>query len=223
MFLVVIEKVADTTWMIVVAFIVQGLCFQYFSTLRESIAAVAAQNVEEFDAANTDATAAAAFAGTITPPDYRFGYTYEELYEFYDAIGEEGCVLYQRHAMVDLFPYMQSYALVGGAFLLQQLRPLKLNTKIALIFPMAMMMDMLETCIPAYGCNIYPRKLKHEAVEAAAAANKLKWTQFGIGMVLLSVLFVYNSVRPPAPSQTTTSSETDTTAEGNASNTKKNN
>lgn len=59
MFLIVIEKVADTPWMIAVAFVVQALCFQYFTYLRKQM--------------DTD----------LPPPDYRFGYTYEELYEWY--------------------------------------------------------------------------------------------------------------------------------------------
>ena len=176
MFLIVIEKVADTSWMIALAFVFQAISFQYMSYCKNQL--------------HTD----------LLPPDYRFGYTYEDLYEFYDAIGPEGCEFYKKHALVDLFPYMQTYALIGGAFLLNQLRPLNWNAKVALIFPMAMVMDIIETIIPAHGCNLYfpgGRKLSKELVEAAASANQLKWTQFGLGMTLLSVLFLYNSIRPP--------------------------
>lgn len=86
---------------------------------------------------------------TPPPPDYRFGYTYNDLYEWHSAIGPEGCLLYRKHSPVDLW-YMQTYALIGAAFLLQQLRPSGLNPKFALLFPMSMTMDILETCIPAY-------------------------------------------------------------------------
>lgn len=133
----------------------------------------------------------------------------------YDAIGPEGCILYQKHAFVDLFPYMQTYAMIGGAFLLQQLRPLGLWTRIALVFPAAMMMDLIETLIPAYGCTILPRRLQPQIVDAAITANKLKWTQFGAGMILLSTLFVYNAVIPP---KTTTTDEGVVVEENNKKN-----
>lgn len=186
MFLAALDKFANTPWLMVAAVLVHILCTQYMSSLTQQL------------------------GKDNPPPDIRFGYTSKSLNAWYDAIGEDGCKIYQQHVFVDLFPYMQSYTLVGGALLLQQLRIIGWNENIALIFPMVMLMDMIETCIPAYGCSIYPEKrLRPAYVQASASANQLKWTNFGIGMSILSILFVYNSFFPPKHDEAKAEEKTD--------------
>ena len=43
------------------------------------------------------------------PPDLRFGYTPDQLYDWYDNIGgKQGCLIYKNMYVFDLFPYMVS-------------------------------------------------------------------------------------------------------------------
>lgn len=130
-------------------------------------------------------------------PDLRFGYTEEELYEWYDALGKEGCEIYKHVYRFDLFPYMSSYAILLGALLVQQAKEADFNTQVAMVFPFAMLFDLMETVIPACGCEIYPKRLPSYAVLVGIGANQLKWITLITGLALLSCLFVYNNLIRP--------------------------
>jgi hypothetical protein len=173
MFLVVLEKVAETPWMMVVAAMVYVACLQYIDSLRKQL------------------------PSNSPPPDFRFGYTPEALNTWYDEIGDAGCIVYRQMVAVDLFPFMQSYTMLLGGLLLQQLRLVGITDSVALLFAVAMVMDMVETYIAGYGCSIYPKRLRNEYIEVAAAGSQLKWVNLGIGMTLLSGLFVYTTFFPP--------------------------
>ena len=153
-----------------------------------------------------------------TPPDLRFGYTSQELNAFYDTIGVEGCQTYYKYMVLfDLFPYMSTYSVLLGALLYQQIQESNhlIAPKYALIFPFAMCCDVLETIIPAVGCELYASsvikarekgqpltdativRLPEYAVLVSAGANQFKWILFAVGLLLLSCLFLYNTlVRP---------------------------
>jgi hypothetical protein len=132
--------------------------------------------------------------------DLQFAYSPQELATWIENAGPEGCARYQQMASWDLFPYMESYALLLGALLLQQTRAAGLSDTIAMIFPLVMIMDIAETAIPAFGCRIYPDKLDSIFLNISSAANRYKWVAFGTGLLLLSILFVYNTIFP-APQQ----------------------
>jgi len=173
MFMVVLEKAADSSWILTAALISQVVCLHLLSQKGAQIEALGGGPV----------------------PDARFGFSEQDLNSWYDAIGEEGCRLYQQLAFLDLFPQVQSYAILLGGLLLQQTRQAGVTNKLALAFPMMMFFDIIETCISAYGCRIHPdRRLKSELIQAAAAANQLKWIHFGIGMVMLTLLFLYTNL-----------------------------
>ena len=124
------------------------------------------------------------------PPDLRFGYTSSELNEWYDSIGEEGCDTYKKLALLDLFPFMESYTLLFGGLLVKAARYASVDTDIALLVPVIMLCDVVETAIPAYGCVLYPEKrLPVILIQIAAAASRLKWTLFIVCNVALSFLF----------------------------------
>lgn len=134
--------------------------------------------------------------GRGPPPDMRFGYTQDELYAWYEGIGEEGRKLYLSMVRFDLFPYMATYAVLLGAITLNLARQAQMPDKIALIFPIAMWFDFMETVIPGYGANLYPKRLPEFVVLVAIGGNQLKWLSFGVGMAILTALFLYTSVRP---------------------------
>ena len=128
--------------------------------------------------------------------DLQFAYSPQDLATWIEQLGPEGCACYQRMASWDLFPYMESYALLLGALLLQQTRAAGLTDTIAMIFPLVMILDIVETAIPAFGCRIYPVKLDSTFLDISSAANRYKWVSFGTGLLLLSILFMYNTIFP---------------------------
>jgi hypothetical protein len=131
------------------------------------------------------------------PPDIRFGYTPDELNSWFDAIGQEGCKSYKQLAMVDIFPYMESYTLFFGGLLVKVARRANVSEKVALLAPLVMMLDVVETVIPAYGCFLYPEeRLSAKLIHVASFANQLKWIVFHFGFVLLGILFVISKVKP---------------------------
>lgn len=176
MFLPVLQAVADSSALLSVVLVIELFSIQRMNGLIQAVTAF----------------------GAGAPPDTRFGYSVEELNEWMDALGEEGRETYMNMVAFDLFPYMEAYALLLGALLLQQLQQTKLDPSYALIFPVVMVCDMLETFIPAWGVKSYPEKLEPIYVEVASTANQLKWILFGAGLLLTSGLFIYNSVRPSA-------------------------
>jgi hypothetical protein len=131
------------------------------------------------------------------PPDIRFGYTPDELNAWYGAIGQEGCKSYKQLAMVDIFPYMESYTLFFGGLLVKVARRANVSEQIALLAPLVMMLDVVETVIPAYGCFLYPEeRLSNQMIHVASFANQLKWVIFNSGLVLLVVLFAISKMKP---------------------------
>jgi len=124
------------------------------------------------------------------PPDLRFGYTVSELNEWYDGIGKEGCEAYKKIAMIDLFPYMECYTLLLGGILVKASRKAGANPEIALLMPVVMLCDVVETIIPLYGCFLYPEeRLPTLLIHLSSAASRLKWTLFIVSNVVLSFLF----------------------------------
>ena len=131
------------------------------------------------------------------PPDIRFGYSASELNVWYDAIGIEGCKSYRQLAMLDIFPYMESYTLVLGALLVNVARRASVSEQIALLAPLTMMFDVIETLIPAYGCFLYPdERLSTELIQVSSLANQLKWVIFGFSLILSVVLFAMSKMKP---------------------------
>jgi hypothetical protein len=128
--------------------------------------------------------------------DLQFAYSPQDLTTWIEQLGPEGCARYQQMASWDLFPYMESYALLLGALLLQQTRAAGLTDTIAMIFPLVMVLDIVETAIPAFGCRIYPAKLDPSFLNISSAANRFKWVSFGTGLLVLSILFMFNTIFP---------------------------
>jgi len=131
-------------------------------------------------------------------PDAMFAYKPSDLQHWIDNVGIEGCAAYQKMAAWDLFPFMESYTLLLGGLLLQQARLSGVNESIALIFPFVMICDVIETVLPAKGCQ--NGKLTALELSIAAQANKFKWVCLGLGVLCLTCLFLYNSLFPPKAS-----------------------
>lgn len=172
MFILLLDKIANSNVLMGVAMVMQIVSFY---VMKGHI------------------TAMEQFGGAV---DLQFAYSPQDLATWIEQLGPEGCARYQQMASWDLFPYMESYALLLGALLLQQTRAARLTDTIAMIFPLVMILDIVETAIPAYGCRIYPVKLSSTFLDISSAANRYKWVSFGTGLLLLSILFMYNTIFP---------------------------
>jgi hypothetical protein len=150
-------------------------------------------------------------------PDHWFGYTEEQLYDWYELIGKDGCALYKNVYRFDLFPFMEAYSIALGVIMVQCCRQAGVSTQFAMIFMLTLWFDFLETVIPAIGCEQYPERLPNIAIQIAIGSNQLKWMTMGIGMIILTALFLYGSfiksaveTIPPEKSESAAETELET-------------
>lgn len=172
MIIPLLDKIAHSSTLLTIVLLVELACIYYQQELTKSMEP---------------------YGGII---DARFAFSPEEMMEWVDQLGEQGRLAYQKVASFDLFPFMESYALLLGALLLQQTRAAGFQDTVAMIFPLAMVFDVLETAIAAWACRTHPRILNQHFLTMASAANKYKWVLIMAGLFTTSILFVYNSLLP---------------------------
>lgn len=81
-----------------------------------------------------------------------------------------------------------------GALLLIQCRSAQASN-ISWVFMAAMLCDIIETGTFNYATKQFPTHISSTFIRVASIANEIKWLSFGVGMVSLVGLFVYNSRR----------------------------
>ena len=112
-------------------------------------------------------------------PDGRLGYTPDELNQWYDAIGVDGCRVYVRGANFDFYAIMPLYPLLLGsslvALLLRQQVSNNKSTFVVYLPLAAVAADIIETFLQRKGCVIYPLRLSDTMLSIAGNANRLKW------------------------------------------------
>lgn len=175
MFLLFLQMISESHFMTTVLLLLQLYVMQEMKTLN--------QHVNSF--------------GAGAAPDLRMGFTSDELNQWYDAMGDEGRQAYLKMATFDFFPYMEITPILLGTFLYSQLTAAGMSPSAAMMMPVAMVCDLMETYIVVYGCKNYPNEpLPVHYVELASVGNQLKWVLYSSGLMLLSALFLYNTVRP---------------------------
>lgn len=92
----------------------------------------------------------------------------------------------------DLFPFMEAYTISLGSFMLKESETAKRGEKLALIFPLAMMCDLVETLLNGYATREFPNRIDDRLVQLSSIANQVKWILFASGLSILSYLFVSN-------------------------------
>ena len=118
-------------------------------------------------------------------PDVRFGYSVQELHDYYEALGEEGCQIYIQTAKFDLCPYMILYCLSGSALTVRAARAAGNAPQLAYFLLAAMSADVLETSLQLYGCTLHPQTMHATLIHIAAFANRVKWTLGATALVIL--------------------------------------
>lgn len=113
-------------------------------------------------------------------PDLRFGYTPDDIYTWMDIIGPKGRDLYQRMVRWDLFPYMESYALLLATILWKQCHSsTKKNLSLLAYLPfLAMFCDVIETAINGYALVSFPSRIDDKLMYLSSIGNQLKWIAF---------------------------------------------
>ena len=133
------------------------------------------------------------------PPDLWFGYNSNEIYTWIGHIGKEGRQQYLFMIAWDLFPYMESYALLFGSLLMNECNKSSKYDKqyeqqFALVFPLIMAFDFIETSTNGYAVMQYPNEINPIIVQISSVANMSKWIGFGVGLSILVALFIRNQV-----------------------------
>lgn len=131
-----------------------------------------------------------------TIPDSRFGYSAQELNHLYHAWGSDGRQAYIRTANTDLFPFMQSYALVMGSLLVIAAQRMKWKDEIAWLAVLTMLLDACETLVQRRGSKLYPEHLSALTIAGGSICCQLKWLFSGASILLLAFAFLFGTRRP---------------------------
>jgi len=127
-------------------------------------------------------------------PDGWFGAPADRLYGYLEALGPDGRRAYASINLMDFFPMMPSYAIVLGAWLVRSCRSAGVTTaRLAWIFPLVAVFDVVESSVFGYANARYPDRLDPSLLSLASVANGLKWVCLTVGLVSLAALFVRNS------------------------------
>ena len=118
-------------------------------------------------------------------PDIQFGFTPNQLREWYTLWGEEGRQTYIETANIDLFPYMESYTICMGALLVMAARRQGWKENLAHLITATLIMDVGETTIVQHGAKFDPDYLSNTTIKIASFCNKLKWILFFICNVVM--------------------------------------
>lgn len=118
--------------------------------------------------------------------DLTFGYSFEEINLFFEQIGSEGILLYQKISFVDMF-----YPVFYGLFIMSLISFFaKENSKFLLlnVLPVIMiLLDFIENISIGKLCANYPN-INSEMVTLTSSLTLSKW--FFVGLSIVSVLFL---------------------------------
>jgi hypothetical protein len=111
-----------------------------------------------------------------TIPDFMFGYSDQQLNSLYEKWGRDGRQAYVKGANTDLFPCMEAYTILLGAFLVVASDRLRWkNDRIAYAAVAVMLLDLVETLIQRHGSQVYPEKLSPNMIWLGSVCNQAKW------------------------------------------------
>ena len=130
-----------------------------------------------------------------TIPDSRFGYSSQQLNNLYEAWGADGRKAYIKTANTELFPFMESYALIMGSLLIIAARRMNWKEEIAFLAIFTMLCDAGETLVQRRGSQVYPEQLSATTIAAGSLFCQVKWLLVGLSALLVSVSVVMGKPR----------------------------
>jgi hypothetical protein len=128
-----------------------------------------------------------------TTPDLMFGYSAKRLNNLYEVWGRDGREAYIKAANTNLFPYMETYAIILGAFLVVTAKRLGWKEDIAFLAVIAMLFDVCETLVQRYGSQVYPEKLSENTIALGSLCSQAKWILVGTCSILVILSFLLGS------------------------------
>lgn len=134
--------------------------------------------------------------GGNEPPDLWYGIPAKDLYDYLGGIGIEGRAAYLDCVYWDVMLTMPAYTLLLGSLLYRECESAGVTNKLALIFPITMICDAIETIGCGYAAKIFPKPLKLKYVDIISTANRMKWAELFLGSIILAILFLKNLVLP---------------------------
>jgi hypothetical protein len=138
--------------------------------------------------------------GEATMPDTRLGYSFGEISDVFDTLGQEGLYVWAQVHMLDfLFPLTYMFAMAFGMNLeLMKLYPENLNAKKLVLIPLlGGIADYVENILVLTQIATYPT-LSEVVIMIASGITTLKWILLGLGFVIIFVLIpvvVYRKLR----------------------------
>jgi hypothetical protein len=128
-----------------------------------------------------------------TTPDLMFGYSAKRLNNLYEVWGSDGREAYIKAANTHLFPYMETYAIILGSFLVVTAKRLGWKEDIAFLAVIAMLFDVCETLVQRYGSQVYPEKLSENIIALGSLCCQAKWILVGTCSILVTLSFLLGS------------------------------
>lgn len=131
-------------------------------------------------------------------PDLKFGFTPKQMHELMqEQWGQEGCQAYVDSAFLDLFPYMEAYAVIFGTLLILGARRQGWDEKVAFLGAITMIMDVGETVILRRACQLVVLVVVDEQpflsdvwIQASSLFNQLKWVLFALSLFTIAAAFI---------------------------------
>lgn len=134
----------------------------------------------------------------LTVPDLGFGFSPSSL----KALHEEwnvtnGCQHYIEASSVDLFPYMECYALLLAAMLMNATRRQGWDERFSLLPLVTMLLDIGETVILQESCRRTQASgmLSDRVIQVGAWFNRAKWVSVGMIVPVIAYAFVAPETR----------------------------
>ncbi|CAB9496990.1 expressed unknown protein [Seminavis robusta] len=161
-----------------------------------SAALVAAFAIHSAIAAPLDA-----YEDGLNLPDARMlGYTPDELNQWYNSIGIEGCKIYIQSAHWDFMPIMVIYPVFLGSMILVLGQEAGLSENLVYVPLSSAIFDIIETYLQREGCVIFPERLPDQTIRIASLACQTKWLFLITSILTVVGLFLKGKLSTTAAS-----------------------
>lgn len=127
--------------------------------------------------------------GDVTMPDTRLTYSFDEITDVFNTLGQAGLNVWAQAHMLDfLFPLTYMLAMAFGMNLeIRRLYPESMNVKKLVLIPLlGGIADYIENILVLTQIAAYPT-LSEVVIMIASAITTLKWILLGLGFVIIFV------------------------------------
>ncbi len=130
--------------------------------------------------------------GEVTMPDTRLAYSFSEIVDVFNTLGQEGLNIWAQAHMLDfLFPLTYMLAMVFGMNMeIRRIYPDNTNIKKLVLIPiLSGIADYVENVLILTQIAAFP-SLSESVIMIASAVTTLKWTLLGVGFAIIFVFVI---------------------------------